>query len=63
MIGQRLDDWKRERLIKRLAAESRDLVLSGQRDKARVVAGLMLEECRNRSPQQIDRMERRRGLA
>lgn len=55
---QRLADWRRERRIRRLGAECLRLYKADLRDAARTAGDQMMQECRDRSPQQVARMER-----
>jgi hypothetical protein len=61
-ILQRIRDWRHERYIKRLGASCQKAIDAGDRLMTRVYWRLMCDAIRSRSPQQIERMERRMGL-
>jgi hypothetical protein len=59
VILQRLRDWQNEREIDRLARGCREAYLAGDKAKARHFFHAMGRAIASRSPQQIERMERR----
>lgn len=58
----RISDWLRERRIRRLCDVCRAHMAAGRSDEGRLAWALMANEIKNRSPQQIARMERAMGL-
>ena len=62
MIRQRIADWQRERCIRDLSRIVADLIDRGMRTQARIYDEMRMDEIRARSPQQVARMERRKGL-
>jgi hypothetical protein len=61
-ILQRFADWRRERRIVRLREHCLCLYRAGQHDLALSAWEDLRDECLARSPQQVARMERARGL-
>ena len=61
LIG-RLNDWRHERHISRLTKRCLACIYAGDRVMARLWDALRLEAIRRRSPEQVERMERARGL-
>ncbi|MDR3445966.1 hypothetical protein [Dyella sp.] len=61
IIG-RLNDWRLERHIRFLKVEFRRAYDSGDKSRARVFCAAMAEAMSSRSPEQVERMERARGL-
>lgn len=55
---QRIADWRRERRIRRLCDVCKAHMAAGRSDEGRLAWALMVHEIKNRSPQQIARMER-----
>lgn len=62
MIIQRLTDWRLERRIRCLAAQTRQAMLEGHQSLARLLMDDLNAAIASRSPGQILRMERTRGL-
>lgn len=60
-IRQRIADHRRERRIRALRVEACEL-LAIDKERARAVAKRMFDECAQRSPQQVRRMEEEQGL-
>lgn len=58
----RIRDWRRERRIRFLTKCAVEWYVSGHRDLASRYAQFRADEIRARSPEQIERMERRMGL-
>ncbi|MBO9766489.1 MULTISPECIES: hypothetical protein [Xanthomonas] len=63
MIQQLIEDWKRERRIRRIARAMRAATVAGKRNLARAYWLDMKRECESRSSGQIKRMERAGRLA
>ncbi|AZR23509.1 hypothetical protein [Xanthomonas vasicola] len=63
MILQLLEDWRRERRIRRLAELLRRAQCDGKRGLARAYWLDMKRECEGRSVRQVKRMEREGGIA
>lgn len=61
IIG-RLRDWRHERHISHLTKRCLACIYAGDRVMARLWDALRLEAIRRRSPEQVARMERARGL-
>lgn len=61
IIG-RLRDWRHERHISHLTERCLACIYAGDRVMARLWDALRLEAIRRRSPEQVERMERARGL-
>lgn len=61
IIG-RLNDWRLERHIQFLRTEFRRAYESGDKSKARTFCAAMAEAMALRSPAQVERLERARGL-
>lgn len=55
---QRIADWRRERRIRRLCEVCKAHMAAGRSDEGRLAWALVVHEIKNRSPQQIARMER-----
>lgn len=55
---QRIADWLRECRIARLCAVCKAHMAAGRSDEGRLAWALMVHEIKNRSPQQVARMER-----
>jgi hypothetical protein len=62
VISQRVQDWLRERRIKALVERAKLAFQHGHRDQAREVWNQAVAEINARSPGQVERMERARGL-
>ena len=63
-LRQRIADWLRERRIVRLRAKAARIIeTTGRASNAREEIAALLAECNRRSPEQVARMERARGLA
>ena len=62
MMIQRIADALRERRIRRLCDVCKAHMAEGRTDDGRLAWALMVHEIKNRSPQQIARMERAMGL-
>ena len=60
---QRFTDWRRERRIVRLRDRCLRLYRAGRHDLALSAWEELRDECLARSPQQVARMERARGLS
>lgn len=58
-LRQRWQDWRRERRIRVLVADTCHQLATGHPNLARAVWGRLRAEIDARSPQQIARMERR----
>jgi hypothetical protein len=58
----RLRDWRHERHINQLTERCLACIYVGDRTMARLWDALRLEAIRRRSPEQVVRMERVRGL-
>jgi len=61
-IRQRITDWQRERRIAQIKASALEVLLRGEPGMTRAMWRELVNEINNRSPQQVARMERRRGL-
>lgn len=61
-LMQRIADWRREHRIARLRDRCLHLCRAGKHDLALSVWEDLRDECLARSPQQVARMERARGL-
>ncbi|WP_057917067.1 hypothetical protein [Lysobacter antibioticus] len=61
-LRQRREDWKQETRIAVLANEVKRRMASGQIVLARLSQNELRDEIARRSPEQIARMERKRGL-
>ena len=59
----RLNDWRHERYINRLASRCRASLALGDRTQSRLYWDLMTRAIRMRSPNQVARMNRRIGVA
>ena len=59
---RRIADWLRERRITGLRDQVHEHMAAGRSDEGRLAWALMAHEIKNRSPQQIARMERAMGL-
>ncbi|WP_415916324.1 hypothetical protein SE336_16025 [Xanthomonas arboricola] len=62
MIQQLLEDWRRERRIRRLAELLRKAQGAGKRSLARAYWLDLKRECEGRSDRQVKRMERAGGI-
>ncbi|WOB24769.1 MULTISPECIES: hypothetical protein [Xanthomonas] len=58
MILQLIEDWRRERRIRRLAERLRHAQADGQKAVARAYWLDLKRECESRSDRQVKRMER-----
>lgn len=58
----RISDWLRERRIDDLNQQVREHMAAGRSDEGRAAYARMVLEIKARSPQQVARMERARGL-
>ncbi|MCC4588729.1 hypothetical protein LL962_16745 [Xanthomonas sp. NCPPB 1067] len=63
MILQLIEDWRRERRIRRLAEQLRKAQGAGKKGLARAYWLDMKRECEGRSGRQVRRMERARGMS
>ena len=61
-LVQRYRDYLRERRIARLRREATAHINARQGDQARDAVRLMTDEINARSPQQVARMERKKGI-
>ncbi|RZZ90623.1 hypothetical protein [Pseudoxanthomonas winnipegensis] len=61
-LADRLADFQRERRIADLRREAQSAITDGHKSLAHAYWALMRQEIAARSPAQIDRMERARGL-
>lgn len=61
-ITQRLADWRRERQIASLSADTKRCERDGCLSVARMCFREMTDAIARRSPEQVARMERRQGL-
>lgn len=59
---QRIADWLRERRIEDLREQVSEYMAAGRSDMARRSVLRMAQEIKARSPEQVARMERARGL-
>lgn len=59
---RRIADWLRERRIEYLREQVNEHMAAGRSDDGRVAYARMALEIKARSPQQVARMERARGL-
>lgn len=55
-------DWWRERRIARLGKQCKAHMAAGRSDEGRLAYALMVNQIKQRSPQQVARMERAMGL-
>lgn len=62
MIQQLLEDWRRERRIRRLAELLRKAQGDGKKNLARSYCLDLKRECESRSDRQVKRMERAGGI-
>ncbi|NJC36407.1 hypothetical protein GGR60_000897 [Xanthomonas arboricola] len=62
MIQQLLEDWRRERRIRRLAELLRKAQGDGKKNLARAYWLDLKRECEGRSDRQVKRMERAGGI-
>lgn len=62
---QRYEDWRRERRIRRIGESMRQMVRLREwtREQLRADLAELTREIEARSPEQVERMERRLGLA
>ncbi|MEA5123281.1 hypothetical protein [Xanthomonas floridensis] len=63
MILQLIEDWRRERRIRRIASAMRAATVTGKPNLARAYWLDMKRECESRSSGQVKRMERAGRLA
>ena len=61
-ICVRVGDWWRERRIARLGKQCKAHMAAGRSDEGRLAYALMVNQIKQRSPQQVARMERAMGL-
>lgn len=61
-LAERLADFQRERRIASLRRDAEQAICAGHKNLAHACWALMRQEIAARSPAQIDRMERARGL-
>lgn len=59
---QHMDDVLREKRIDRMRRQASELHNQGKAAEANGIYRLMVAECNSRSPEQVARMERARGL-
>lgn len=59
---QRITDWRRERRIRRLRDVCKAHMAAGRSDEGRLAYALMVNQIKQRSPQQVAHMERAMGL-